>query len=174
MRAKKYCICLLLLLFTAIAYSADTDILRIYFINYDIYTLAPLSADEVIKSNQKCEAVISPERRKEIQSLLKPKKHVSTVPMIQFSVDFLESQEGEDSARAQAGPRILGKKKIDDRTLNVRYVLELWENKKTTVIVIGRARGLVRINKKYYEIPPEKFDALVGLCRTYTTPYNSN
>lgn len=167
---KSIYILILLLICKIYASPNDTNILRIFFIDYDILTTFPLSGNEVVNNGNCKDVYINYKKKKEIERLLKEKEEVNERIMPELSIDysFLNGINEIDLENNQKKTyNDFEYSQINDLSLNVRYVLELSSVKKKTIIYIGQSQNLVRIDNSYYKIPKKNFLKLLNLVRKY-------
>ncbi|MBP5176497.1 MAG: hypothetical protein ILP07_11390 [Treponema sp.] len=91
---------------------------------------------------------INQAQKEELMKCMENKIRLFSLPVVNsFSMDFLGAYVEDISEKIDVRD-----KTIDDLDLNVRFVLDLSDFEEEKRFVVGRSRGIVKINGEYYKI----------------------
>jgi tricorn protease-like protein len=91
---------------------------------------------------------INQAQKEELMKCMENKIRLFSLPVVNgFSMDFLGAYVEDISEKIDVRD-----KTIDDLDLNVRFALDLSDFEEEKRFVVGRSRGIVKINGEYYKI----------------------
>ena len=165
-----FCAFLILPLMTS---CSEKYTLKIYHHAEEFSTIIPRTEKSVMAEGKSFSIHISESDFERILGCISGGEKINEMRLYKFQLpelefhDYTKEDSISDSKPVTSEPQDFWSEEINDFHLNVNYVVLLKKNLKTTKIVFGSRRNIIRVNNEYFSIDSEKICELEKIVKKY-------